>query len=36
MKEDKDMYMVVVERICLVVLMHLWYFDDTQAFRTHA
>jgi len=36
MKEDKDAYMAVVEYIPLMALIHLLYFDETQAFETHA
>jgi len=36
MKEDEDIYMAVVESIRLMALIHLLYFDETQAFKTHA
>jgi len=36
MKEDEDIYMAVVESIRLMVLMHLLYFDEIQAIKTHA
>jgi len=32
MKEDQDVYMVVVWSIRLMVLMQLLYFDEIQAF----
>ena len=36
MKEDEDIYMAVVESIRLMALMHLLYFDEIQAIKTHA
>ena len=36
MKKDEDTYMAVAENIRLMTLMHLLYFDETQAFKTHA
>jgi len=36
MKEDDDIYMAVVESVRLMALMHLLYFDEIQAFKTHA
>jgi len=35
MKEDDDIYMAVVESVRLMALMHLLYFDEIQAFKTH-
>jgi len=36
MKEHEDICMAVVEKICLMALIHLLYFDVTQAFKKHA
>jgi len=35
-KEDEDVYFAVVYSIRLMALMHLLYFDEIQAFKTHA
>jgi len=35
-KEHKDIYIAVVESIRLVALLHSLYFDQIQAFKTHA
>jgi len=34
MKEDEDIYVAVVESIRLMAL--IIYFDETQAYKTHA
>jgi len=36
MKEDEDIYIAVAESIRLMALMHLLYFDEIQAVKTHA
>ena len=34
--KDEDIYMAVVESIHLMALMHLVYFVEIQAIKTHA
>jgi len=35
-KEDEDTYIAEVQNIRLIALMYLLYFDEIQAFNTHA